>query len=113
MSSARLRVLSLVSASVVLAACAGTGGGGAMSAKSSTGIPLGATGAHPVQPLPDKPLKRRDLLRDGGLRIAEPLGGAAERALGRDCLQGRKVAQIDDKPAIRFKEEHDTLPEVR
>ena len=55
MSSARLRVLSLVSASVVLAACAGTGGGGAMSAKSSTGIPLGATGAHPVQPLPDKP----------------------------------------------------------
>jgi len=57
MSSARLKVLSLVGASVVLvvlAACAGSGGGG-MSAKSSTGIPLGATGPHPVQPLADKP----------------------------------------------------------
>jgi mono/diheme cytochrome c family protein len=29
--------------------------GGAMGAKSSTGIPLGSTGPHAVQPLPDKP----------------------------------------------------------
>jgi S-disulfanyl-L-cysteine oxidoreductase SoxD len=34
--------------------CAGTTGGG-MVVKSSTGIPLGASGPHPVQPLPDKP----------------------------------------------------------
>jgi S-disulfanyl-L-cysteine oxidoreductase SoxD len=34
--------------------CAGTTGGG-IAVKSSTGIPLGASGPHPVQPLPDKP----------------------------------------------------------
>jgi cytochrome c len=31
------------------------GGGGGMAAKSADGIPLGASGPHPVQPLPDKP----------------------------------------------------------
>ena len=55
MSSARLKVVALVGGCAVLAACAGMGGSGAMSTKSSTGIPLGATGPHPVQPLPDKP----------------------------------------------------------
>ena len=55
MSSARLKVLSLVGGCVVLAACAGSGGSGSMSTKSATGIPLGATGPHPVQPLSDKP----------------------------------------------------------
>jgi S-disulfanyl-L-cysteine oxidoreductase SoxD len=58
MSSARLKVFSVVGAGALLAACAGmggSGGGGGMAAKSSTGIPLGATGPHPVQPLPDKP----------------------------------------------------------
>jgi len=35
--------------------CASTGGGGGMAVKSSSGIPLGATGPHAVQPLPDKP----------------------------------------------------------
>ena len=35
--------------------CASTGSGGGMVAKSSTGIPLGSSGPHAVQPLPDKP----------------------------------------------------------
>jgi cytochrome c len=34
-----------------IAGCASTGGGG----KTSAGIPMGSTGPHPVQPLPDKP----------------------------------------------------------
>jgi S-disulfanyl-L-cysteine oxidoreductase SoxD len=36
---------------VGIAGCASTGGGG----KTSIGIPMGSTGPHPVQPLPDKP----------------------------------------------------------
>jgi len=57
MSSARRRSLLLtVVATACLAACANLGGGGGgMAAKSSTGIPLGASGPHDVQPLPDKP----------------------------------------------------------
>ena len=55
MSSARLKVLWLVGVSIALAACAGVDGSGGMTNKSSTGIPLGATGPHPVQPLADKP----------------------------------------------------------
>ena len=49
MSSARL---SAVLAAGVVFGCATPG---AMQSKSSTGIPLGATGPHAVQPLPDKP----------------------------------------------------------
>ena len=57
MSSARRnRVFLLIGSSLLLAACAGMGGGGGgMAAKSSNGIPLGASGPHAVQPLPDRP----------------------------------------------------------
>ena len=57
MSSARHnRVFLLIGSSLLLAACAGMGGGGGgMAAKSSNGIPLGASGPHAVQPLPDRP----------------------------------------------------------
>jgi cytochrome c553 len=56
MSSARLKGIfaGLVAASSVFA-CANLGGGGGMAAKSADGIPLGASGPHPVQPLADKP----------------------------------------------------------
>ena len=50
MSSARPKVLAVAAAAVVFG-CAAPG----MQSKSSTGIPLGATSPHPVQPLPDKP----------------------------------------------------------
>jgi S-disulfanyl-L-cysteine oxidoreductase SoxD len=52
MLSVKSKVL-LTSAAVALAiaGCAATGGGGT----SATGIPLGATPAHEVQPLPDRP----------------------------------------------------------
>jgi len=54
MSSARLKVLagSIVAAAAVVG-CATSGE--STQAKSSTGIPLGKTGPHPVQPLADKP----------------------------------------------------------
>jgi S-disulfanyl-L-cysteine oxidoreductase SoxD len=54
MSSARLKVLAVMGVSAVVAACAGTGGSSGP-AKSSTGIWMGSTGPHAVQPLPDKP----------------------------------------------------------
>jgi S-disulfanyl-L-cysteine oxidoreductase SoxD len=51
MSSVKFKVLAgATAAALVIAGCASTGGG-----VSSTGIPMGATGPHPVQPLPDKP----------------------------------------------------------
>ena len=53
MLSARLKLLFLLLATSVWG-CASAPGGG-MAAKSASGIPLGATGPHPVQPLPDKP----------------------------------------------------------
>src|SRR3989442_12878444 len=56
MPSARFSLI----ASLALAACAQMGGsstpaGGGMAAKTAEGIPLGATGPHPVRALPDKP----------------------------------------------------------
>ena len=46
----------MLACSLALAALRGhVGGGGGMAAKSSTGIPLGVTSPHDVQPLPDKP----------------------------------------------------------
>ena len=51
---------------------------------------------------PDDALERRDLLRDRRLRVAEALGGSAERALVRDRLQRHQMAQVEAEPAIRF-----------
>ena len=54
MSSARLKFLfALTAATATVWGCANMGGG--LAAKSSDGIALGASGAHPVQPLADKP----------------------------------------------------------
>jgi len=56
MSSAKLSCAIAVTALAVVA-CAqmGIGSGGGMAVKSADGIPLGASGPHPVQPLADKP----------------------------------------------------------
>lgn len=54
MALAKLKLLAAsIAAALAFIGCAGTGGG--MAVKSATGIPLGATGPHAVQPLPDKP----------------------------------------------------------
>ena len=54
MALAKLKLLAASTAAVLaVIGCAGTGGG--MAVKSASGIPLGATGPHAVQPLPDKP----------------------------------------------------------
>ena len=56
MSSAKPKFLALIGSAALLAACAGPGGGGSgMQAKTSAGIPMGSSGPHAVQPLPDKP----------------------------------------------------------
>ena len=59
MRSAKLKLaVAAIAGVAALWGCASTGGGGGgggMAAKSSSGIPLGATGPHVVQPLPDKP----------------------------------------------------------
>ena len=53
MSSARHELIAAATvAALAIWGCATTGGTGA---KSSAGIPLGSTGPHPVQPLPDRP----------------------------------------------------------
>jgi mono/diheme cytochrome c family protein len=54
MSSAKPKVLAVIAASALVAACAGTGGSSAP-AKTSNGIWMGTTAPHPVQPLADKP----------------------------------------------------------
>ncbi|MGH8106795.1 MAG: c-type cytochrome [Arenimonas sp.] len=54
MALAKLKLLAAATAAALaVIGCAGTGGG--IAVKSATGIPLGATGPHAVQPLPDKP----------------------------------------------------------
>src|SRR5438270_13966647 len=54
MPSARLN-FALAAAALAVWACAQMGTGTTTAAKSADGIPLGTTGPHPVQPLPDKP----------------------------------------------------------
>ena len=59
----------------------------------------GPRAARPLdEPLADDPLERRDLLADRRLRVAEPLGGPAERALVRERLQRGEVAELDAEP---------------
>ena len=54
MALGKLRLLAAATAAALaVIGCASTGDG--MAVKSATGIPLGATGPHSVQPLPDKP----------------------------------------------------------
>ena len=63
MALAKLKLLAAsTAAALAVIGCAGTGGG--MAVKSATGIPLGATGPHAVQPLPDRP------------RFGQPIGEA-------------------------------------
>jgi len=54
MSSARRKLVSVLLTSA-LWGCAGMGGGPGMAAKTAEGIPLGSSGRHAVQPLPDRP----------------------------------------------------------
>ena len=51
---------------------------------------------------PDDALERRDLLRDGRLRVAEPLGRAPERALVGDRLERDEMPEVEPEPAISF-----------
>ena len=78
MRSAKLKVFitSMVGALSVLG-CANPGGG--MAAKSASGIPLGSTGPHAVQPLPDKP------------RFGQPMSEAELAAWNIDIRKVRAI----------------------
>ena len=63
----------------------------------------GARTAGPLdERLADDLLERRDLLADGRLRVAEPIGRATERSLPRDRVEGGEVAHLDSEPLIRL-----------
>lgn len=98
MSSARLKsaiaAAGAVAASITVISCANLGGGGGMAVKSSTGIPLGASGPHAVQPLPDKPrfgksISESDIVAwNIDIRTPDGLGLPAGRG---SVAQGRQV----------------------
>ena len=93
MSSAKHR-LGLLAGALALASCANLGGGGGMSEKSSVGIPLGKTGAHPVQPLADKPRFGKPVseadLAAWNIDIRTPDGAGLPAGRG-SVAQGRQV----------------------
>jgi len=93
MRSAKLESrIAVVVASLWIFGCANPGGG--MAAKSSTGIPLGSTGPHAVQPLPDKPrfgqpMSEADLAA-WNIDIRTPDGRGLPAGRG-SVAEGRKV----------------------
>ena len=93
MSSARYRALAVaVGGAVALLSCATTPPGA--NVKTSTGINLGATGPHPVQPLPDKPrfgqaISEADIVA-WNIDVTTPTGRGLP--VGRGTVaEGRKV----------------------
>jgi cytochrome c len=96
MRSAKLKLAAAALAGVAAVwGCATTGGGGGgMAAKSSSGIPLGASGPHAVQPLPDKPrfgkpVSEADLVAwNIDIRTPDGLGLPAGRG---SVAEGKKV----------------------
>jgi S-disulfanyl-L-cysteine oxidoreductase SoxD len=91
MSSAK-RKLTLVLITSALWGCAEMGGG--MAAKSASGIPLGSTGPHAVQPLPDKPRFGQPMseaeLAAWNIDIRTPDGRGLPAGQG-SVTEGRKV----------------------
>ena len=59
-----------------------------------------ATAAALEQAHPDDPLERADLLAQRGLGVAEPGGGARERALLDDRVERGEVAQLGAQQPI-------------
>ena len=49
----------------------------------------------------DRPLERGDLLADRALRVAESLGGAAERPLEGDRVECEEMAQLEARERSR------------
>ena len=97
MSSARLKVLTVVLAGLGLMSCAAPPGGG----KSSGGINLGSSGPHAVQPLPDKPrfgqpVSEADLVAwNIDIRTSDGTGlppGRGSVAEGRKVYEGKCIA---------------------
>jgi len=95
MRSAKLKLAVAALAGVAaLWGCASTGGGGGIAVKSSSGIPLGASGPHAVQPLPDKPrfgkpVSEADLAAwNIDIRTSDGLGLPAGRG---SVAEGKKI----------------------
>lgn len=102
MSSARLRSgFAVIVGSLMAASCANLGGGSGAPAKSSTGIWMGSTGPHAVQPLSDtprfgKPVSEADLAAwNIDIRTPDGLGlppGRGSVAQGREVYAAKCVA---------------------
>jgi hypothetical protein len=97
MSSARLKLVTVVFAGLGLMSCATPPGGG----KSSGGINLGSSGPHAVQPLPDKPrfgqpVSEADLVAwNIDIRTSDGTGlppGRGSVADGRKVYEGKCIA---------------------
>ena len=97
MSSARLKLLTVALAGFGLMSCATPPGGG----KSASGINLGSSGPHPVQPLPDKPrfgqpISEADLVAwNIDIRTSDGTGlppGRGSVAEGRKVYEGKCIA---------------------
>lgn len=98
MRSVKLELLAIAVCGVaVVWGCATTGGGGMM-AKTAEGIPLGSTGPHAVQPLPDKPrfgkpLSEADLAAwNIDIRTPDGLGLPAGRG---SVAEGKKLYEAN------------------
>ena len=50
----------------------------------------------------DDTLERCDLLRDGGLRVPEPIRCAPERSGVGDGLERDEMTEVEPEPTIRF-----------
>src|SRR6266513_1360824 len=93
MRSAKLEMLvTLMVGALSVLGCANLSGG--MAAKSSTGIPLGSTGPHAVQPLPDRPRFGQPMseaeLAAWNIDIRTPDGRGLPAGQG-SVAEGRKV----------------------
>ena len=95
MASVHKLLAATAAVAFVVAGCASTGGGG-MSVKTSTGIPMGSTGPHPVQPLPDKPRFGQPIseasLAAWNIDIRAPDGAGLPAGSG-SVAQGEKLYQ--------------------
>ncbi len=102
MPSAKLRLLAaLAAAGAALWGCANMGGGSGMAAKTASGIPLGSSAPHAVQPLRDKPRFGRPVseadLAPWNIDIRAPDGvglppGQGSVAAGKQIYEAKCIA---------------------
>src|ERR1700687_1934252 len=91
-------LLACVAGALALWGCASTSGGGAAApAKSASGIPLGSSGPHPVQPLSDRP-RFGHAIREGDLAAwnidIRTADGRARPAGHGSVAEGKRIYEV-------------------